>query len=102
EAREAGQVRLDPSVSAQDAFAAIASAHTFMLDTGRYAEEYVLDRSLESVISMREFVDRALLCAIEGIDPPNMTAQQSNLEGRLAPLSLFDAFADGVADDELV
>ncbi len=102
EAREAGQVRLDPSVSAQDAFAAIASAHTFMLDTGRYAEEYVLDRSLESVISMREFVDRALVCAIEGIDPPNMTAQQSNLEGRLAPLSLFAAFSDGVADDELV
>lgn len=102
EARESGEVRLDPDVSAEEAFAAIASAHTFMLDTGRYAEEYVLDRSLESVISMREFVDRALVCAIEGLDPPEMTAHQSNLESRLAPLSLFAAFADGVTDEELL
>lgn len=102
QAREAGEVRLNPNVSEQDAFAAIASAHTFMLDTGRYSPEYVLDRSLESVLSMREFVDRALVCALEGIDPPEMSTQQSNLEARLAPLTLFASFADGVTDDELV
>ncbi|MFA5594024.1 MAG: hypothetical protein WDA15_01940 [Trueperaceae bacterium] len=102
ESRAAGTVRLNPEVSEKDAFAALASAHTLMLDPGRYAEAYVQDRSLESVIAMREFVDRALVCALEGTQPPEMTSAQSDLEAPLAPLTLFSAFGDAPADDELL
>lgn len=102
EARAAGTVRLNPEVSEKDAFAALASAHTLMLDPGRYAEAYVQDRSLESVISMRELVDRALVCALEGTQPPEMTTAQSDLEAPLAPLTLFAAFGDAPEGNDLI
>jgi len=102
EARAAGTVRLNPEVSEKDAFAALASAHTLMLDPGRYAEAYVQDRSLESVIAMREFVDRALVCALEGTQPPEMTSAQSDLEAPLAPLTLFAAFGDAPEGNDLI
>lgn len=102
EARAAGTVRLNPEVSEKDAFAALASAHTFMLDPGRYAESYVQDRSLESVIAMREFVDRALVCALEGTQLPEMTSAQSDLEAPLAPLTLFSAFGDAPVDSGVI
>lgn len=102
EARAAGTVRLNPEVSEKDAFAALASAHTLMLDPGRYAEAYVQDRSLESVIAMRELVDRALVCALEGTQPPEMTTAQSDLEAPLAPLTLFAAFGDAPEGNDLI
>lgn len=100
EARADGTLRLNPAVTERDAFAALSSVHTFMLDPGRYAEAYVADRSISSVLAMRSFVDKALVCALDGSDLPPTPADMSSHEAPIAPLYLFSAFQDApVADD---
>lgn len=102
EARAAGSVRLDPTVPAEVAFAALASVHTFMLEPGRYADDYVTDRSLEAALALREYVDMALMCALEGVSPPELPFDLTTAETALAPLALFAAFGDAPLDAELV
>lgn len=102
EAREAGSVRLNPDVSEKSTFAALASVHTFMLDTGSYSPAYVEDRVLESVLAMRSYADEALVCALEGTPPPTVPTELTELEAPLGPLTLFSAFNDAVTDSEVV
>lgn len=102
EARTTGTFRLNPEVTEADAFAALSSVHTFMLDPGRYAESYVLDRSLDSVLAMRSFVDQALVCAIEGTSLPPAPAEISEHEAPVAPLYLYSAFQDVQLGDDVI
>lgn len=102
EARANGTVRLNPDVTELDAFAALGSVHTFMVDTGRYSEDYVLDRTLESIIATRSFVDEVLVCSLEGTRLPAENPDVSALEAAVAPLNLFAAFSDARMPDDVV
>lgn len=102
EARAAGTLRLNPEVSELDAFTALASVHTLMLDPGRYAQAYVQDRSLEAVIAMRGYVDHALVCALEGVQPDTLPPDLGTLEAAVAPLTLFTAFDDAPLQEGVV
>lgn len=102
EARANGSLQLNPEVSEREAFAALSSVHTFMLDPGRYAEEYVLDRALASVLAMRSFVDKALVCALEGTDPPPAPAEMSSHEAPIAPFYLFAGFQDAPIEEGVI
>lgn len=102
EARAAGTVQLDPAVRERDAFADLASVHTFMLDPGRYADAYVLDRTLGSLLEMRGFLDRALEAAVAASEPPTMSTRLAALEEPIAPLTLLQAFAEAPLGADLV
>lgn len=94
EGRAAGTVRLDPDVGEREAFADLAGVHTFMLDPGRYADAYVLDRTLDSVLAMRGFLEEVLVAVEDGRAPPALTPALGRLEEPVAPLTLYSVFAE--------
>lgn len=102
EARAAGTVRLDPAMSERDAFAELASVHTFMLDPGRYADAFVLDRTLESVTAMQELVNEALTSVLDGAPPPSMAPKLGSLEAPVGPLMLFSTFNAAPVDEGIL
>ena len=82
------------------AFAALASVHTFMLEPGRYADDYVTDRSLNpGSAGVRR---HGAHVRARGVSPPELPFDLTTAETALAPLALFAAFGDAPLDAELV
>lgn len=90
--RAAGSTSIDDALTDSDVFAALQSVHTFMLDPGRYSGGYVLDRSLDAVVSTTAYLHEVLDALAEGGDLPSYDLELAAPEEALGPLNLYQLF----------
>jgi len=96
-ARAADAATAPLAVDERDAFAALQSSHTLLLDVGAYGAGYRAARGIEAVLAVRALADAALVAATAGRAPPAIDPAAGRLEELLAGLTLFGAFDDAPA-----
>ena len=92
EARAAGEASLPADASDVAAVGEMAGAHTYMLDTGVYSEEYVLDRSFGAFAATADYLHDVLAAMEAGERPPSFGGEAAAAEEALGPLHLYQAF----------
>jgi hypothetical protein len=92
ERRAAGEVDPDPSSSEADAIAALVGAHTVIVDGARFAEAYVVDRSVAAVEASADYLRDVVEAIVEGRRPPAVDPSAAAGEEVLAPLQLLQLF----------
>jgi len=93
EARAAG----DPTLAPLDERALLSDlmrSHTLMLDTGRYTDAYVLDRTVAGLLAGRDYRDAAYAATASGATMPPVPQVAQAAEEAMAPLLLLSAMAD--------
>lgn len=93
EARSEGRIAIDPSIEDNQVIAALATVHTFMVDTGRYSQDYLTDVRLALLAEQLAYADGLLeaLTAGTAFDAPSSSSNA--LLERIAPLSLLQTFS---------
>jgi hypothetical protein len=94
--REAGLVEMDPAVTAADAARALTTTHTFMVSPGGYSDDYVLDRSVGSMLGARPMLDAALAVTVDPDAPAPVVTGDYQVDARaIDHLNVFAAFDGG-------
>lgn len=94
EARQAGEMTLLAEMDDAQTAGALAAAHTFLLDPGRYHARYVAGRALEILSGSASYLDRVLTAIGNDVTPPLPSSEVELGEATLAPLLLWDAMSD--------
>jgi hypothetical protein len=102
DARAEGRADLRDDVSELDAFEALMSSRTFMLDPGRYRPAYVSFTVAEAVLAQRDQLEAALLASYGGPAPSPPDPETLRAKAVIAPLSLLSVFADATGDPAAV
>ena len=92
EARAEGRIALDLRLSDEQISAALSTAHTFMVDTGRYSEAYVADVRLNLLAEQVAHAEAAIEAVAQGSGVPAPTRDLSILLERITPLTLLQTF----------
>ncbi|MDZ7799476.1 MAG: hypothetical protein U5K81_01620 [Trueperaceae bacterium] len=102
EARQEGSVRLEAGVSEEEAFAALMSSHTVMVQTNRFGQAFLADRVSEGLLASRDHVEEAWAAILTGSEPPVMDPGAADAQTVVAPLLMYGLFDEAPLDEDVV